>query len=108
MHNPPFTVSLGETELLLPISGERDAAEVSAAGMTAYVDSVGISAETRGVLVDPGDTAAYLRRHHAEMSTGLLDRNEVQGDVMRPGLDEHLRRVAVIAARYLPARRRHG
>src|SRR6201982_1059505 len=64
--------------------------------MTAYVDSVGIASEARGVLVDPGDAAAYLRRHHAEVPARLLHRNEVQCDVMRPGIDEHLGGIAVL------------
>src|SRR6476619_4941239 len=64
--------------------------------MAAYVDSVRIASEARSVLVDPGDTATYLRRHHAEVPAHLLHRNEVQRDVMRPGIDEHLGGIAVL------------
>src|SRR3954465_3593962 len=64
--------------------------------MTAYVDSVGIASEARGVLVDPGDTATYLRRHHTEVPAHLLHRDEVQCDVMRSGIDEHLGGIAVL------------
>src|ERR1700730_15783763 len=64
--------------------------------MTAYVDSAGVASEARGVLVDPGDTAAFLCRHHTEVPARLLHRNEVQCDVMRPGIDEHLGGIAVL------------
>src|SRR5882762_1620989 len=65
--------------------------------MAAYVDSVGIASEARSVVVDPGDTATYLRRHHTEVPAHLLHRNEVQCDVMRPGIDEHLGGIAVLS-----------
>src|ERR1700741_3893105 len=64
--------------------------------MTPYVDSLGIASEARGVLVDPGDTGTYLRRHHTEVPARLLHRNEVQCDVVRPGIDEHLGGIAVL------------
>src|SRR6267142_428410 len=88
-----------ETELPLPIGDESDAAEVPAGGKAAYVDSVGIAAKTRCVLVDPSDAAAYLRRHHAEVSARLLHRIEVQGDIICPSIDEHLRGVAAVLGR---------
>src|SRR5260370_35136942 len=67
--------------------------------MALYEDSLGLAAEACGVLVHPGDTATYLRRHHTEVPAHFLHRNEVQGDVMRPGIDEHLRGKAVLFCR---------
>jgi hypothetical protein len=54
------------------------------------LNSVRIAPKVGCALIDPSDAAAYLRRHHAEVPARLLYRNEVQGDVMRAGIDEHL------------------
>src|SRR5260370_16600612 len=67
--------------------------------MAPYEDSLGVAAEACGVLVHPGDAATYLRHHHTEVPAHFLHRNEVQGDIMRPGIDEYLRGKAVLFCR---------
>ena len=46
--------------------------------------------------MDPCDGAAYLLRHYAKIAAGLLDRDEINRNVMRTCVDEHLSRIAVI------------
>src|ERR1043166_6097368 len=67
--------------------------------MAADVDALGVAAEARGVLAHPGDTAAYLCGHDAEIAARFVDVVEVEGDVVRAGRDEHFRREAVILGR---------
>ena len=92
MHKPALYCGVGDSELLLPLGDQRDAAEVAARGMAADIDALGIAAKAFGILVDPGDGAADLRRQHAEVAANGLHPDEVERDVMRPGIDEHLRR----------------
>src|SRR5580704_5787281 len=54
------------------------------------------AAELRCIVVDSGDRATYLLRHYAKIAAGLLDRDEINRDVMRPGIDKHLSGKAVI------------
>src|SRR6266851_4103745 len=99
MQSPPFTVLSGRLNCLCQSVTSATPQRCPPEEKPAYVDSVGIAAETRGVLVDPSDAAAYLRRHHAEVSARLLHRIEVQDDIMRPSIDEHLRGVAAVLGR---------
>jgi hypothetical protein len=59
-------------------------------------DTLRITTEAQGVLVDPSDASPYLSRHHSEVPAGLFDANKIQGHIVRPGIDEHLGRVAVL------------
>ena len=99
MHKPALDGGVGDSELLSPLGDQRDAAEVTAGGMAADIDALGIAAEAFGILVDPGDGAADLRHQHAEVAAGGLHPDEVERDVMRPGIDEHLRRKTGILRR---------
>jgi hypothetical protein len=67
--------------------------------MAADVKLRQIAAELRRIVVDPGDGAADLLRHDAKIAIGLLDRDEIDRDVMRARIDEHLGRIAVIFRR---------
>src|SRR5216684_2892418 len=58
--------------------------------MTRDVEPTRISAEARGVLVNPGDGTAHLVRHRPEAVRGVLHPHKVGNHVMRPGVDEHL------------------
>ena len=99
MHKPALDGGVGDSELVPPLGDQRDAAEVTAGGMAADIDALGIAAEAFGILVDPGDGAADLRHQHAEVAASGLHPDEVERDVMRPGIDEHLRRKTGILRR---------
>src|ERR1700730_13241788 len=64
--------------------------------MTTHIEPRRVAAELRCILVDPGDGAAYLLRHYAKIAACLLDRDEIDRNVMRTCVDEHLSRIAVI------------
>ena len=53
---------------------------MTARGMAAHIESVRIAAEARGILINPGDGAAYLVRHHAQVAIGGLDGDEIEHD----------------------------
>jgi hypothetical protein len=67
---PALDGGVGDSELALPFGHQRDAAEMTAGGMAADKDALGIAAEAFGILVDPGDGACRIRPprhdpHHA-------------------------------------------
>ena len=64
--------------------------------MTTDKDALRIAPEARRVLVHPRDPSPDLRRHRPEVPTGLLNGNKIQRHIVRPGIDEHLGRVAVL------------
>src|SRR6516225_9035266 len=71
--------------------------------MAADENTLRIAAEARRVLVDPSDAPPHLCRDHAEIPAGLFDGNKIQRYIVRPGIDEHLGRVAVLLCQtYLP------
>src|SRR5207253_123565 len=57
------------------------------------------AAERGGVLVDPGDRAAHLLRHLAEIAARLPDLDEVERDEIGAGVDEYLGRIRIVARR---------
>jgi len=66
-------------------------------------DTLRIATEVRGVLVDPSDASPYLPRHRPEVAAGLFDINKIQRHIVRPSIDKHFGRVAVLlCGTYLP------
>jgi hypothetical protein len=76
-----------------------DAAKMTARGMAANIEAIGITAEACGVLVYPGNETAHLRRHRAEITARILRRDEIERDKVRPGFDERLGGVAGVLGR---------
>ena len=58
--------------------------------MAADIKPACVAAEARRVLVGPGDAAAHLLRHGAQIAARLADGDEVEHHVMRARVDEHL------------------
>ena len=49
-----------------------------------------------GVAVNPGDCATHLLDHRKQAAGGIIDIDEIEDDVMRPGIDERLGQKGVI------------
>src|SRR5260370_14954774 len=64
--------------------------------MAANIEAVPVTTKFLGILVDPGDSAAHLIRHHAEIPSGFLDGDKVESDVVSAGIYEHLGREGII------------
>src|SRR6185437_16999796 len=84
-----------DTVLLLPIGGERHAAEMAARGMAADKEPIRIAAEALGILVDPGDGALHLLGHHADIAIGAARLDEIEHDEGGAGIVEQLGGVAI-------------
>src|SRR6266511_6241408 len=67
-----------------------------AGGMTADVEPLGVAAEALGIAVDPSDGAAHLLGHDHQIAAGFQHVVEVEYDVMRARIDEHLGRICVV------------
>src|SRR5262245_40829062 len=67
-----------------------------AGGMSSDVKATRVAAKTCGVFVNPCDAATNLISHHAEVAARRPDRNEVECDVMRAGIDEHFCRIGIV------------
>jgi hypothetical protein len=52
---------------------------------SADIEPVRVTAETCGIPVNPGDTATYLIRHHAQVAACGRNRDEVERNEMRTG-----------------------
>src|SRR5215468_5290716 len=61
--------------------------------MAADIQAIGIAVERRGVLVNPRNGAAHLRRHHPQIAAHLLHRGKIRYDVMCASRDKHLSRI---------------
>ena len=86
----------GRPKFLPPIGDERHAAEMTAQGMAADIEPFRIATETRRVPIGPGDGAAHLLGHDAQIAVRRADRNEIQHDVMRAGIDQHFGRIGIV------------
>src|SRR5579862_218008 len=64
--------------------------------MTADIEPLWVAPKLLCILMDPRDGATHLLCHRAKIASGLLDRNEIDRDVMRTCVDEHLGWIAVI------------
>src|SRR5581483_1210332 len=69
---------------------DSNAGEMTTGGMAADIEASGIAAKACGVLVDPGDTAADLIGHHAQVAARRVDMDEVQDDIVDTGIDEEI------------------
>src|SRR6266446_3451530 len=85
-----------QAELLLPVGHQRDAAQMTTRRMPADIEPVRVTAETCGILVSPDDPATYLLRHHAQVAVCGLNRNDVERNEVRTGIDEHFGSVCVV------------
>ena len=91
-----------QPEILLPVSGESNTAKVAAGGMAADIKAAGVAAVTRRILESPGDSAPHLIGHHADVAVRAADIDEIKSDVIHPGVDKQLGRIAVILSRAGP------
>src|SRR5262249_47797654 len=57
-----------KSEILVPVSHQRDAAKVTTRRMAADVKSIGVAAETLSILVRPGNSTSHLVRHDANVT----------------------------------------
>src|SRR6266550_8182542 len=85
-----------QAEIFLPIRGQQHAGEMPAGGMTADVEPLGVAAEALGIAVDPSDGAAHLLGHDHQIAAGFQHIVEVEYDVMRARIYEHLGRIFVV------------
>ena len=91
-----------------PIGDERHAGEMRARRMAGHVDAVRIAAEARGILADPGDSAAHLLGHRHQVAAGLIDVDEVEHDEVRAGVHIAARRRSNAPWQARPATRRRA
>ena len=92
MHMPPLMMSAGRLKSRCQSVVNATAARCAARGLATDIKPVRIAAETRDVLVDPGDCAADLIGEHHQIAADILHPVEIGDDVMRPGGEEHLGR----------------
>src|SRR5450759_10962 len=69
---------------------------MAAGRVTADVKSTGIATEASGIFISPGDAAAHLLGHDADVAVRCAHRDEVKRDVVHAGIDKKFSREAVV------------
>src|SRR5262249_52893503 len=90
-------------EIVLPVSHQGDAAEVTTRRMATDVKSTGIAPETLGILVGPGNCTPHLVCHDANVTVRRPDSSKIKRDVINPSIEEKIGCVAIVL-RFFSAR----
>src|SRR5262245_47235912 len=64
--------------------------------MAPDVQSIGVTAETRGIFVGPGNTATHLIGHDADVAVRGGNRNKIECNIVYTGIDEEFGRKAIV------------
>ena len=70
--------------------------------MAADIETAGIAAIARGVLVGPGNTAPHLLGHHADVAIRGAHVDEIKHDVVYAGVDKELGWIGVVLGHTAP------
>src|SRR5262245_1983590 len=65
--------------------------------MTADIKTISVAAKAVGVLVSQGNRAPHLVGHYEKVAASFDHIVEIRNDESRPGIDEHLGRVVIVA-----------